>query len=196
MSLLLRLEITFCPRSAFRTTASQGSDGKTQKEQLFSSLITRSRWFGHQWKNQLCSERNAFCFHWVRCAHSQAVSGQLNTLNVWAANSIYISCKQQPRLLGGNGDVGQKIIMIGPENEHKSNKKRSVSPPAPMIKKRAVKHTVNKYQFWRSSLKQLCGLCLPLASFSLRWWVCHRAVSPDKEGDSEPRTQQKLRGSN
>lgn len=81
-------------------------------------------------KNQLCSELNAFCFHWVRYAHSQAVSGQLSTLNVWAANSIYISCKQQLRLLGGNCNVGRKmiIIIIGPENEHRSNKKKISLP--------------------------------------------------------------------
>lgn len=87
-------------------------------------------------KKQLCSELNAFCFHWVRYAHSQAVSGQLSTLNVWAANSIYISCKQQPRLLGGNCNVGRRmiIIIIGPENEHKSNEKKDQSPLVPMIK--------------------------------------------------------------
>lgn len=86
-------------------------------------------------KSQLCSALNAFCFHWVRYAHSQAVSGQLNTLNVWATNSIYISCKQQLRLLGGNYNVGQKIIIIiGPENERKSNKKKDQSPLVPMIK--------------------------------------------------------------
>lgn len=179
MSLRLQLEITFSPQSAIGNTASQGSDDKRKRRLTVFGAKCILFPLGAS-----CSQPSSL---WA-VEHFECLGGTFHLHLLQAATAS--SGRKLQRGTKNNYNWAWKRTQL--------KQMKMCLPLYGRLKTccKTVVIVVNNYQFWRSWVKPMCGwnLLQPRCLGALP--VCHRGSSPDKEGDSESQTQQKLRGSN
>lgn len=164
-----------------------GSDGKTQKKSFFSpQIITRTQWFVHQ--------------SWTHFVSTGCITLTAKpSLGSW---TLWMFGRQIPFTFAASSDCvfWDEIAMWDKNNSNRAWKRTQI--------KRQKKKKCLPLCGWLSTfcttrckqlsiLKILCGTDWSLLREPLSLCCgCHGGCRPDKEGDSEPRTQQKLRGSN